>query len=171
MIVAVWQILFDTLGVWPWVAMAPCYVLAQLRGDGSGRGLTGLLAITAAVGFLITKAAASVHPALADYQSQLGLDTLLLAALVAIALRSVRIFPIVIAAAQLLAAMLDAIAASRFAVRPGTHMVLLFGVALMQISALGYGLVAHRSRRPLWRRRDRSENRGADLAPRANGAR
>ena len=151
--------------------MAPCYVLAQLRGDVSGRGLTGLLAITAVVGFLMTTAAASVHPALADYQARFGLDTLLLAALVVISLRSVRIYPIVITAAQLLGVMLDAIAASRFAVRPGTHMVLLFGVAIIQISALGYGLVAHRSRRSFWRRRNRSENRGADLAPRANGAR
>lgn len=137
MIAAVWQILFHSLGAWPWAAVVPCYVLAQLRGDLSGRGLTGLLAITAAVGFLITTAAASVHPAKTDYQARFGLDTLLLAALVVIGLRSVRIYTIIIAAAQLLAVMLDAIAASRFAVRSGTHMVLLFGVALMQISVFG----------------------------------
>lgn len=171
MIAAVWQILFDTLGAWPWAAVAPCYALAQLRGDVRGRGLTSLLAITAAVSFLMTTAAAPVHSAMTDNQARLGLDTLFLAVLVVISLRSVRFYPIIIAAAQLLGVMLDAIAASRFAVRPGPQIILLFAVAIMQVSALGCGLVAHRSRRPFWRRRDHSENRGAELAPRANSAR
>ena len=119
----------------------------------------------------MTTAAAPVHSAMVNQQALLGADFILLTALAFIALRSVRIYPIVIAAAQLLGVMLDVIAASRFAVRPSTQTVLLSGIGFIQISALGYGLVAHRSRRPFWRRRNRSENRGAELAPRANSAR
>lgn len=171
MIAAVWQVLFQSLGAWPWAALMPCYAIAQLRGDVSGRGLTNLLAICAAAGFLITTAAAPVHLAMVTQQAQLGADIILLTALAFIALRSVRIYPIVIAAAQLLGVMLDVIAASRLAVRPSTQTVLLSGIGFIQISALGYGLVAHRSRRPFWRRRNRSENHGAELAPRANSAR
>ena len=171
MIAAVWQILFQALGAWLWAAFVSFYAVAQLRGDLSGRGLTSLLAICAAAGFLMATAAAPVHSAMATERAQLGADIILLTALVFIALRSVRIYPIVIASAQLLGVMLDVIAASPFAVRPGTQTVLLSGIAIIQISALGYGLVAHRSRRPFWRRRNRSENRGAELAPRANSAR
>jgi len=171
LITAVWQILFQSLGAWPWAAFVPCYAIAQLRGDTSGRGLASLLAISATAGFLMTEDAAPAHSAMAIEQAQLGLDFVFLTVLVFIALRSERSYPIVIASAQLLGVMLDIIAASRFAVRPDTQTALLSGVSLMQMSALGYGLVAHRSRRPFWRRRNRSENRGAELAPRANSAR
>lgn len=163
-----WQSVISVWGYWPWTLIAPLYLYAQLRGDSSARGLAGLLAIAALLGTLL--ASASRGPMLVG-RNQLGLDTLLLAAQVLISIRSRWLYPIVIAAGQLLVVLVEVFAATGFAAHVGPLDVLFAMLVLMQFSAFGVGLALHRSRRPLWRVRAHRENATADLVPRANDAR
>lgn len=168
MSVGFWQSVVSAWGYWPWTIIVPLYLYSQLRGDSSARGLAGLLAIAALLGTLL--ASASPGPKLVG-RDQLGLDTLILVAQVVVCIRSRWLYPIVIAAGQLLIVLVEMFAATGFAAHPAPLEILFAVLAFMQFSAFGLGLALHRSRRPLWRVRAHRENATADLVPRANDAR
>ncbi|MFM5895016.1 MAG: hypothetical protein ACKOQM_11400 [Novosphingobium sp.] len=148
--------------------IAPLYLYAQLRGDSSARAYAGALAIAALLGWL--PAAAPSDPLWID-RNLLSLDALLLGVQIVICLRSPRLYPIAIAAAQLLAVLVECFAAAKLAEHQAAAAYLLTGLALLQLVIFVCGLIAHRSRRPFWRVRGRPEKPSSDLAPRANGAR
>ncbi len=156
------------MGYWPWALIAPLYVYAQLRGDIGARGMAGVLVIAALFGTLL---AAGWPAGQISGVRLLGLDTLLLAVQFVICVRSVRLFPIVIVAAQLLVVMAEAIASAGLAGQYPTLQTLFAVLSIAQMLALITGLVRHRSRRPLWRNRKRLKNAPAELAPRVNDAR
>lgn len=163
-----WQSVISAWGYWPWTLIAPLYVYAQLRGDSSARSLAGVLAIAALLGTLFASASLGPSQVRTD---QLGLDAVLLAALVLSCIRSRWLYPIVIAAGQLLIVLVEVFAAAGFAAHGGPLEILIAVLALMQFAAFGLGLALHRSRRPLWRVRAQREIASAELAPRANDAR
>jgi hypothetical protein len=168
MSVASWQIVGSASGFWPLAIFAPLYLYALLRGDSSARGYAGAFAVAAILGTIlatISPGPMKIGPAL------LSLDTMLLAAHVMLCLRSKWLYPIVIAAMQLLAVMIEGFSAAGLAGRPAAATALLVVLASAQFACFVFGVIAHRSRRSFWRVRRRPENPTSDLAPRANGAR
>lgn len=168
MSVGFWQSAVDAWGYWSWALIVPLYVYSQLRGDSSARGFASLLAIAALLGTLLESASPA---SLQIGPARVGCDALLLAGHVVICARSRWLYPILIAAGQLLVVLVEAFAAAGFAAHPAALLFLFEALAVMQFSAFGLGLVRHRSRRPFWPVRTRRENASAELAPRANDAR
>lgn len=168
MSVASWQIAGAAMAFWLLAVLAPLYLYTLLRGDSSARGFVGAFAGAAIFGTTL----AAISPGSARIgPTVLSLDTLLLAAQVVLCLRSRWLYPIVIAALQLLIVMIESFAAAGLAGRTTATTLLLVGLSSAQFVCFVSSLVAHQSRRPFWRVRGRPENPSSDLAPRANGAR
>ena len=99
---SLWHALHDLCGIWGLIALCPLYLFALLRGDPTGRGFAHVLALGALLGTMSVMGSADAGPLRLPGDGQLGIDTMLLAAQVALALRSPWYYPIAIAAAQLL---------------------------------------------------------------------
>jgi hypothetical protein len=165
---AVWEIVAGSWSFWPIAAIVPLYLYAQLRGDASSRAYASALAGAALLGTLL---AAAAPDALRLARTLVGFDALWLVVHVVLCLRSKWLYPIVIAAAQLLVVLIEGFGAAGLARHQSSATVLFSGLAFIQLVAFASGLIAHRSRRPFWRVRGRPQNPSSDLAPRANGAR
>lgn len=152
---ALWYILADLCGVWGLIVLAPLYLFAVLRGDSTGRAFAHVLASSALLGTMMaTGLATELATGSADTKplplaggDLLGLDALLLAAQIVLTLRSPWLYPIVIAAAQLLIVFVDAIDAAGLTAQPATALWLGGLAGAIQFAAFCYGLMAHRTRR------------------------
>ena len=141
-----WQLLDRYCG-WPLLAaLALPYLLALLRGDATGRALAHLVMIGAVVDTFLPLGSpgASIVPV---YPIQLAIDALLLVGQVVVTLRSRWLYPIVIAATQLLIVCADAIGAAGLIAQPATAFWLVVAPSTIQLAAVSYGLIRHRVRR------------------------
>ena len=78
--------------------------------------------------------------------SQLSLNMLLLTAQIVLTLRSRWLYPIAIAAMQLLIALADAVGAAGLVGHPGTMFWLIVPPGMIQLAVFTHGLIAHRNR-------------------------
>ena len=144
---ALWYILADLCGVWGLIVLAPLYLFAVLRGDSTGRAFAHVLASSALLGTMMATGSADTKPLPLAGGDLLGLDALLLAAQIVLTLRSPWLYPIVIAAAQLLIVFVDAIDAAGLTAQPATALWLGGLAGAIQLAAFCSGLIAHRTRR------------------------
>lgn len=144
---ALWYILADLCGVWGLIVLAPLYLFAVLRGDSTGRAFAHVLASSALLGTMMATGSADTKPLPLAGGGLLGLDALLLAAQIVLTLRSPWLYPIVIAAAQLLIVFVDAIDAAGLTAQPATALWLGGLAGAIQLAAFCSGLIAHRTRR------------------------
>lgn len=146
-----WYVLADLCGVWGLIVLAPLYLFAVLRGDSTGRAFAHVLASSALLGTMmateLATGSADTKPLPLAGGDLLGLDALLLAAQIVLTLRSPWLYPIVIAAAQLLIVFVDAIDAAGLTAQPATALWLGGLAGAIQLAAFCYGLIAHRTRR------------------------
>lgn len=150
-----WSVLADLCGVWGLIVLAPLYLFAVLRGDSTGRAFAHVLASSALLGTMmatglateLATGSADTNPLPLAGGDLLGLDAVLLAAQIVLTLRSPWLYPIVIAAAQLLIVFVDAIDAAGLTAQPATALWLGGLAGAIQLAAFCYGLMAHRTRR------------------------
>jgi hypothetical protein len=143
-----WQMLYDWTGLWLAVALAAVYLFALLRGDKTGREFANILAIGAVLDMLLALNGRAIPQSFSAIEDQLGIEALLLAVQTALALRSARHYPIAIAAAQLLIVIAVALGAAGLIHRQESLGWLMVGLTIIQLGVFGYGLWAHRIRRP-----------------------
>ena len=136
------------------LAFLPLYLYALIKGDKTDLDCGHVLALSALISFtfrLNPGKPAQVWPFAAE---QFGVESLLLAAQIAIALRTRRFYPLVMAAAQLLIVIAGALSMARLIGKPKTLMMIFAGTSLIQFGAFACGVIARR--RP---------HRTANLAP------
>ena len=142
---ALWHTLHDLSGIWGLMLLCPLYLFALLRGDPAGRAFAHVLAAGALLGTMLATVEAGSGRLSGD--GQLGLDTLLLAAQVVLCLRSPRLYPMAIAAAQLLIVLAAAVAGAGLIGQPATAQWLGGLPGAIQLAVFTYGMVTHRTRR------------------------
>ena len=158
-----WQLAYQFSGLLILIVLVPPYLFALVIGGSADRPVAHVLALGA---LLDTLFATSAHHAIGD---QLGIDSLLLAGLTVLALRSARHYTLVLAAAQLLIVITDAL---RSAGLIGSQLVpfwLVSGLALLQLGVFAAVLALGPSARPA--RKIRVKYRARSLAPRGEHAR
>ena len=142
---ALWRTLHDLSGIWGLMLLCPLYLFALLRGDPTGRALAHVLAAGASLGTML--ATIEAGPMQQASEGQLGLDTLLLAAQIVLSLRSLRHYPIAIAAAQLQIVLIDAFAWAGLIAQPATALWLGGLLGAIQLGVFSYGVITHRTPR------------------------
>lgn len=148
MTLSLWQALYALCGYWGLLALTPLYLFALLRGDATAKALAHVLAIGALLGTFLATETAMQATSLRFGNSQLSLNMLLLTAQIVLTLRSRWLYPIAIAAMQLLIALADAVGAAGLVGHPGTMFWLIVPPGMIQLAVFTHGLIAHRNRLP-----------------------
>ena len=144
---SLWHALRDLCGIWGLIAFCPLYLLALLRGDQTGRAFAHVLALGALLGTLAATGGRDAGTLRLPGDSQPGLTALLFAAQVVLTLLSPWLYPIAIAAAQLLIVFAAACASAGLIVQPATALWLGGLPSALQLGAFSYGVIRHRTRR------------------------
>ena len=144
---SLWHALRDLCGIWGLIAFCPLYLLALLRGDQTGRAFAHVLALGALLGTLAATGGRDAGTLRLPGDSQPGLTALLFAAQVVLTLLSPWLYPIAIAAAQLLIVFAAAFASAGLIAQPATALWLGGLPGALQLGVFSYGLITHRTRR------------------------
>ena len=145
---SLWQLLFELGGIPLLMALLPLYLMALTKGDPTDRACAHVLAFG---GFLFVLLSLDQHNRLPNWPysaGQLAGDLLLLTALTAIAVNSVRRYPVIMAATQLLIVLSGSLAVAGLLAQGQALAVMTGAAASMQFAAFVIGLVRHSAGRP-----------------------
>ena len=145
---SLWQLFYEYGGDPLLLALLPLYLVALSKGDPTDRACAHVLAIGIVLFVLLALDRRNTLPSWPYGAGQVVGDVLLLAALTAIAVHSSHRYPLIMAAAQLLIVLAGTLAAAGLIAHEGTLAAMLGAAALIQLAALGFGLVYSRMRHP-----------------------
>ena len=140
---SLWHLLTAWGGIPLLIALVPLYLLALTKGDPTDRACGHVLMIGAVLFLLPALDRGSFQHSWTIALGQTVTDLLLLAALTAIAVSSSRHYPIVMAAAQLLIAVIGLLAITHLIVLEKTLAAMIGAAAILQVGAFVFGLIHH----------------------------
>lgn len=145
---SLWQLLFELGGIPLLIALLPLYLMALTKGDSTDRACAHVLAFGVLLFVLLSLDQRNTPPRWPYSVGQLLGDLLLLTVLMATAVNSVRRYPVIMAAAQLLIVLAGSLAVAGLIAQEKALAAMIGAAAIIQLGAFVIGLIHPSAGRP-----------------------